>query len=49
MLSLSTLPVVADVLGVSTNVAVSLQLRRFDQLVAENPKPRSVAPQLSSA
>ena len=29
---------VAGILGVSTGVAVSLQLRRFEELVAENPK-----------
>ena len=34
---------VADTLGVSTGVAVSLQLRRFEELVAENPKLRAVA------
>ena len=34
---------VADILGVSTGVAVSLQLRRFEELVAENPKLRAQA------
>lgn len=34
---------VADILGVSTGVAVSLQLRRFEELVAENPKLCAVA------
>ena len=34
---------VADILGVSTGVAVSLQLRRFEQLVRENPKLRALA------
>ena len=34
---------VADVLGVGTGVAVSLQLRRFDELVAEAPKLRATA------
>ena len=33
---------VADILGVGTGVAVSLQLRRFDELVAENPKLRAL-------
>ncbi|MBT3296866.1 MAG: hypothetical protein HN919_19615 [Verrucomicrobia bacterium] len=32
---------VADILGVSTGVAVSLQFGRFDELVAENPKLRA--------
>ena len=34
---------VADVLGVGTGVAVSLQLRRFEELVGEHPKLRTVA------
>jgi putative transposase len=34
---------VADILGVSTGVAVSLQLRRFDELLAEDPKLRALA------
>lgn len=34
---------VADILGVSTGVAVSLQLRRFDEPVAENRKLRALA------
>jgi hypothetical protein len=33
----------ADVLGVGTGVAVSLQLRRFEQRVAENPKLNTLA------
>ncbi len=34
---------VADVFGVGTGVAVSLQLRRFDELVADDPKLRAAA------
>lgn len=34
---------VADILGVGTGVAVSLQLRRFEELVAEKPKLRAQA------
>ncbi len=34
---------VADILGVSTGAAVSLQLRRFDTLVSEDPKLRALA------
>ena len=40
---------VPDILGVSTGVAVSLQLRRFEELVAANPKLCTVARECDKA
>ncbi len=34
---------VADILGVSTGVAVSLQLQQFEELVGEHPKLRALS------